>query len=445
MATDEKVRPGPVRGNARIDILDVLRGFAILGIYFMNVPFQAAAAEVTFADIRLIGWTAADQIAWQFVNIFLEGTQRCLLELLFGAGMMVMARRAMEPDGPVAVADLYYRRNLWLLVFGLFDIFVILWIGDILSTYAMAALFLFPFRRLGTKALLAVASLYLLFTIVPGAIEYPARVALVERVEAAKAREAAHQPLGKADKEALAEWTKKLENLKPSDEQKERIAAERKAHTGGIAGYYGWSAATWAKEIWGEGLFPIWVWEAFSTMLIGVALWKWGITQGERSARFYLAMMVAAYAIGIGVRWISTNELMMFAPIPKIGWMTSEIGRLGVGLGHLALFNLLWKSVAGRTLLTPFKAAGRMAFSLYFIEQLIGLHLLFAPYGIAPWGVYGWADLAGIAAVMFIGLLAFANLYMRFFANGPLEWLWRSLSYLKWQPFLKRPPAAATA
>lgn len=445
MAADETAEPGPVRGTARIDILDVLRGFAILGIYFMNVPFQAAGAEKTFVDVRLIGWTAADQIAWQSVSIFLEGTQRCLLELLFGAGMMVMARRAMEADGPVAVADLYYRRNLWLLAFGLFDIFVILWVGDILSIYAVAALFLFPFRRLGSKALLAIASLYLLFTVIPGAIEYSARVALVERVEAAKAREAAHQPLGEEDRKALAEWNAKLQKLTPNDEQRKRIAAERKAHTGDVAGYYSWSAATWAAEIWGEGLFPIWVWEAFSTMLIGVALWKWGVTQGDRSWRFYLAMMVAAYAIGIGVRWISTSELMMFSPAPKIGWMTSEIGRLGVGLGHLALFNLLWKSGGGRALLAPFKAAGRMAFSLYFIEQLIGLHLLFAPYGLAPWGVYGWADLAGIAAVMFVGLLAFANLWMRFFANGPLEWLWRSLSYLKWQPFLKQHPAAETA
>src|SRR3546814_19284688 len=65
--------------------------------------------------------------------------------------MMILTARAMEPDGPVAVADLYYRRNLWLLAFGVVNAVVLFWPGDILHIYALAALFIFPFRRLGPK------------------------------------------------------------------------------------------------------------------------------------------------------------------------------------------------------------------------------------------------------------------------------------------------------
>ncbi len=89
----------------------MLRGLAILGIFYINVPYMAASVWTFSADVRLIGWTPADRDAWAAVNLFFAGTQRCLLEFLFGAGMMVLARKAMAPDGPVAVADLYYRRQ----------------------------------------------------------------------------------------------------------------------------------------------------------------------------------------------------------------------------------------------------------------------------------------------------------------------------------------------
>ena len=108
----------PVARRDRIDVLDILRGIAILGIFYMNIPFMGNSGSMQENDIRSIGWSGADQTVWSVISIVAEGTQRGLLEMLFGAGMMVLAAKAMEPDGPVAVADLYIRRNLWLLAFG---------------------------------------------------------------------------------------------------------------------------------------------------------------------------------------------------------------------------------------------------------------------------------------------------------------------------------------
>ena len=202
----------PVAARARIDVLDILRGIAILGIFYMNIPFMGQAPFAFFADVRSIGWTGADQITWSVTEVLLEGTQRCLLEFLFGAGMMVLAARAMVPDGPVAIADLYLRRNLWLLAFGLFDVFVLLWPGDILFIYALAALLLFPFRKLAAPWLVVIGLLFASFTAVTGGIEYVDRTALQAKVEIARAHQKVNQPLTTADKDALAKWQKRRTN-----------------------------------------------------------------------------------------------------------------------------------------------------------------------------------------------------------------------------------------
>jgi uncharacterized protein len=426
----------PVARRNRIDVLDILRGIAILGIYYMNIPYMGNSGFMHDNDIRSIGWSAADQTVWSLISIVAEGTQRGLLEMLFGAGMMVLAARAMEPDGPVAVADLYLRRNLWLLAFGLFDVFVLGWIGDILHTYAIAALFLFPFRTLKPRTLVMIALAYPLALGLMSAGEYVGRGELIAKVEVVQAKQAAKQALTPEDKKTLAKWQEKLDRVKVDAEEKKDIDAEAKAHRAdaGAIDFLAWTASVWLKFLSDFAQFN-WVLEAFATMLIGVALWKWRIIQGGRSARFYLVMMLAAYGFGFTARAIGVGEIMTFQPIPKTIWMTGEFARMAVSLGHVALVNLAVKSVMGSNILAPFKAAGRMAFSLYFMQQIIGLWILFAPWGFGLWGKYGHAELAAIATAVIAGQVVFANIWMRFFVAGPLEWLWRSLAYVRWQPF----------
>ncbi|UVO53812.1 DUF418 domain-containing protein [Sphingomonas sp. SUN039] len=427
----------PVARRDRIDVLDMLRGIAILGIFYMNIPFMGNSGSMQENDIRSIGWSGADQTVWSIISIVAEGTQRGLLEMLFGAGMMVLAARAMEPDGPVAVADLYLRRNIWLLAFGLFDVFVLGWVGDILHTYAIAALFLFPFRTLKPRTLVALGLVYPLALAAASVGEYVSRGDLIAKVEAIHVKRAAKQPLTAENTKTLAEWQKKLDRFKVDAEEKKDIDAEAQAHKPGtsVFDYIGAASGFWLKLL-SEFTQFFWIVEAFATMLIGIALWKWRIIQGGRTARFYLVMMLAAYGFGFTARAIGVAEITTFSPIPKTIWMTGEFARLAVTLGHVALINLAVKSAIGAGLFAPFKAAGRMAFSLYFMQQIIGLWILFAPWGFGLWGRYGHAELAGIATLVILGQLIFANIWMRFFVAGPLEWLWRSLAYVEWQPFL---------
>ena len=441
MRASSEVGLAPVAGKARIDLLDILRGLAILGIFLINVPYMAAPVWQFSADIRSIGWAPADQGAWFAINLLVAGTQRCLLQFLFGAGMMVMARKAMVPDGPVAVADLYYRRNFWLLGFGLFDVFVLLWPGDILHIYALAALFLFPFRSLSPRWLLTLGLGWAMLTAIGipehGLLQYADRAALEHRVAAAEAVPVKTPP----EREALSQWRRLSEEAKPGPDLQRRIAGERAAHGGGFIpyarsawDYWGYLAQTWL--VWD-------VMEAFCTMLIGVALWKWGVIQGQRTGRFYALLLLAGYGFGLTARVIGMGEILAFNLAPRTFWITDEFARLAVGLGHLAAVNLLVRTRAGTWLLSPFKAAGRMAFSLYFLQQFVGKYLLFAPWGLLPWGRYGWAEMAAISLAGIAVQLGIANLWLRGFVAGPLEWLWRSLAYVKVQPLRRRAEISA--
>ncbi|MCX8476702.1 MAG: DUF418 domain-containing protein [Sphingomonas sp.] len=435
----------PVTGKARIDVLDMLRGFAILGIFFLNVPFMAVPIAKLFLDAASVGWTPADQASWWTLQVLLEGTQRGLLQLLFGAGMMVLAARAMTPDGPVAVADLYLRRNLWLLGFGLLDIFVLLWAGDILHVYALAALLLFPFRKLGPKLLLALGLGFALFVLIGGGMRYAERAGVVERSQAVVAKQASGTALTAAEKKTLDDWKKLVERRRTGGPEMKTVAElERKGHSGGLLAYAGMNIGFYMQFIYPQ-LLPT-IAEAFCVMLIGIALWKWGVIQGQRSARFYLLLMLACYIPGFALRAWGASEHLVMMPMPRISWFTQEFARIAVSIGHLAMINLAVKSAAGRAVFAPFKAAGRTAFSLYFMQQIIGLWILFAPWGPGLWDRVGWASMAGIALAVIALQLVVANLWVRYFANGPLEWAWRSLAYVHWQPFRRRRelPVSAT-
>src|SRR4051812_43317679 len=195
-----------IAGAERIASLDVLRGIAILFILFMNIPWMGYYAP-TLSDPRLVSWTAFDRAGFGWM-IGLWGTQRGLLELLFGAGIMIMSRKAMTPDAPVAVADLHYRRNWLLIVLGLFNALVLLWGGDILLPYGMTALMLFQFRLFKVRTKLILGVLFLLGANSVGVYSYVDRVQARDAAVEVAAAKAAHQSVDKKKAEAAAEWDK---------------------------------------------------------------------------------------------------------------------------------------------------------------------------------------------------------------------------------------------
>src|SRR5689334_12388026 len=152
---------GPVQRAERISSLDVVRGFALLGILLMNiVGFGMHFAS--YDDPTVTGGaTGANLAMWVVMHILAEGKMRCLFSMVFGASMVLLTSR-LEQTAPERTADIYYRRILWLMLFGIVHAYL-LWGGDILYPYAICGLIIYPFRHLRPSRLLAIGCIGVIF------------------------------------------------------------------------------------------------------------------------------------------------------------------------------------------------------------------------------------------------------------------------------------------
>lgn len=426
----------PTGDRDRIVTLDILRGIAILGILYLNIltmggnwPALAASGN----NPQVLGAGAADQWAYRLVFALLEGTQRGLLEFLFGASVILLTLRATAKNGPVEVADVYYRRALWLVAFGVVHGTLLLWPGEIWTLYGLTALFVFPFRRLSPRILATIGALGLMLVMAIATPKVLDKVALQDRVEKIQAR-----PVGavttKAEQADMKRWKDLVE---ARANQVKEFPDVKNGMAGGYVETLKYSVSYWHQFNISTLTSPVAA-EAFFTMLIGMALFKWGILQGGRSTRFYVALAILGYAVGIFVKWAMLDFRFAhhFGPV-SIGPAVYDYGRMGTTFGHVGLICLVLKSGIGRRALAMFKAPGRMPMTAYVGQTLICCWLLFPGFGFGLWGRFGWADLMLIATAVNVVLIGFCNMWMLRYRMGPLEWVWRSLSYLE-RPAFRR-------
>src|SRR5690606_37439662 len=147
----------PTQKKSRINSLDVIRGIALLGILLMNI--NGMGLPFSYSDPSILGHTEGlNFYVWVTNEMIFEGTMRGLFTLLFGAGVILLTSRLIKDGAGISTADIYYRRMVWLLLFGLFNAWILVWHGDILYPYALFGFFLFPFRNLPVKNLLIIAA-----------------------------------------------------------------------------------------------------------------------------------------------------------------------------------------------------------------------------------------------------------------------------------------------
>lgn len=442
MAEEMIARVEEPDGAPRIAVLDILRGLAILGILFMNINDMGASFRAG-SDIRHFGWTVIDQQVWWVREVFANGTARCLLEMLFGAGMVILTERAAETAGKWGVMRRYYWRNIVLFAFGMAHMFLLLWGGDILHTYAIAALLVFFARNLRPRWLIMLGLVMATLQFGGGSYMFYADGQRRVQVAAAEAKVATQQPLTKDEQALLKKVTDgKARRAKGKAEQQAEIAKEDADRSSTTQRWVTEQINMSAERFFSFGeIFGIW--EAASLMLIGAALFKLGILQGRRTWLYYLGLTVIAYAIGGTARFIGAGEQMRFDDLPKTIWVTNEIARIAMTLGHLALVNLLAKMALGRWLLKPFVAAGRTALTIYVLQTLICLWLLYPPFALGLYGEGGWAVLMATAVAINLVLLVLANWWIKHFSIAPVEWAWRSIVEFRLLPWRAKPREAS--
>lgn len=400
----------PTQATERIISLDILRGFAVLGILIMNIiSFSMPEANYLnpMAEGRLTG---IDEWAFIISQLFASQKFMSLFSILFGAGVVLMTSRMEQQGG--SPAKRHYFRNFWLLLFGLFHAYV-LWYGDILAPYAICSIWVFLFRNKSPKTLFIWAGV---FYVITSGLSLFSGLTLpnwpTEQIT-----------------EFCAGWTPSAEAL----------AEEKAAYRGS------WLEQMPKRMETAIGLQTFIFlfnlgWHITGLMLVGMALYKNKVLTAERSRSFYRRLMAVGFGLGliIGIIGLIQNyaqdwscEYSFF-----IGSQFNFWGSLPMALGYVGLLMLLCKSRIVNTLKKWLAPVGRMALTNYLLQSVIATFIFYG-HGL---GLYGkisraeqWLFVLGIWAFEIV----FSRWWLKRFKFGPFEWLWRSLSYWKIQPLKK--------
>ena len=407
----------------RIEAIDVVRGFALLGILLMNIlafglPYRAYWDPTTDGATEGI-----DFAVFLAVDFSSEGVMRALFSMLFGAGVAILAS-GPRPK-PVGI---YYKRQFLLLAFGLFDAFVLLWTGDILVLYALAGIMLYPLRNWQPKALFATAGLAFAYLATFYVTVFWALTTLPEQAEAVQARIDAGEVVSAADRTLLVEWADLKATFQPPQEALDREETK-------FRGTYVQSFAANATELGGLYSFvlPLFLlWDALACMTLGMALYKSGVLRGVRSTSFYVRLAVGGLAIGAAVNgfelWMMVRSGFALEWVSGASKVTNDLGRVAMALGFTALLMIVCQRgwwARGRAALA---AVGRMALTNYILQSVLGV-LIFHSLGLGLWDELRRHQLYFVVFAEWAVAIALSVWWLRRHSFGPLEWLWRSLTY----------------
>lgn len=397
----------PTNESDRLDFLDVLRGFAVLAIFVVNIKAMAMPFAY-YANASL--WTGDYDMTIAALQAFLvEDKWRTIFTALFGAGLTLFAERAAARG--VSDTSLMVRRLFFLALFGLFHLLLI-WFGDILFAYAMAGFLAMWFRNAKARSLLWLSIGFLvvgflwtsLFNISP---------AMISEV--------------RAEVEPIF-WGSDADILQQ----------ENAAFLGGVADHIAWRLNGSGEYILIYFLAGGHLLETLGIMLAGMWAYRIGFFSLRFGPSVYLFTAVAGFAIAFGfdvMRWgLLTDNNWDFAAYSWGQPLNHLDGYFGA-IGYAALVGLFVRlGVAPRA----FAAAGRMAFTNYIACSLIGTTLFYG-HGLGLFGALTNLQLMGVVFATWISILIWSPLWLAKFRFGPLEWLWRSLTYGRLQPLQKAP------
>ncbi len=426
----------PVSSAERYFAVDVLRGFALLGILAMNIVSFGWPWPAYDNPTRGGGFQGLDRGIWFFNHLVFQEKMMTIFSMLFGAGLVLMDQRA-EARG-AKIRGVYYRRVLVLLGIGLVHSYLI-WMGDILVLYAQCGLFLYLFRNLKPRTLIPLGILTLLLT-VPITLGWGA---IAEHMKAVAARVDEQTKAGQTpsaeDKQIHDAWTSGFQEfVEPTPEVEQKSwDAEMVAYRGGYRGIVRYRAPIVIALQTFIAVFFGMLFVAIGRMLIGMGLMKLGVFSAQRSRRFYLWMIAIGYGIGIPLMIFDGWELIQhnFSHVYGLhgGKFYNAYGSVVVALGHVGLIMLIVQSGALSWLTTRLAAVGRMALSNYLTHSIV-CTTLFYGYGFGLFGHVNRTGLAAIVITIWVCQLVISPIWLKYFRYGPAEWLWRSLTYGKPQP-----------
>jgi len=430
------IQPTPITPHERIEVVDVLRGFAIFGILTVNLLWFAHPIYIEAAGIDP-GSGTVDRVARWLINFFCLGKFYSLFSFLFGFGMAVQMIRA-EARG-VPFVRLYGRRICVLLGIGLCHA-VFLWAGDILVSYAIVGFLLLLFRKRKLTTLLVWAAVGLVVPVVNTA----GCVGLGKLAQSRPPTPTTTPATTPATVSATAPATGPVSRSTTGGP--DFAAWAQQAYDAYSHGTYGQILVQRVKD-WSFLLF-VTVLFMFGGIL---GMFLFGLYAGRRgilhdvTPHLGFIRKLAIWGLALGVvanltaviagEFVHPAEISWFALVPTAA---GAVGAPALCFFYASAIVLLVQKDAWRKRLRPLAAAGRMALTNYLLQSVI-CTMIFNAYGFGQFGEVGPALGILMTIVIFAVQIPLSNLWLRWFRFGPMEWLWRSLTYGKPQPM--RPTA----
>jgi uncharacterized protein len=431
----------PVTQGERISSVDVLRGFALLGILVMNIGDFALHEGFDFNPTSIGDIGKLNLLLWAGRFVLFEGKMRAIFSMLFGAGVILLTSR-LEKRGDGAIAgDIFARRNMWLTLFGVLHAYF-LWWGDILYFYGMTALlFLYPCRKLKARTLLIAGAVVVLCGMGYRTVRLELRIHLAQRAEEAKRLQAAGQTLTDAQAEDVKSWDKIVASQHPDQKELQQEMAEMR---GGYGSVFRHNAPIVIDEQ-GAGFYRFGFFDSLGMMLIGMGLLQAGFLTGAWKKRAYIATAVIGYGVGLPLGAVCTRQVWRhnFEPLAIVKWefLPYDVQRVFVGMAHAAVALLIVKAGALEWVTRPLAAVGQTALSNYLGTTVI-CTLIFDGWGFGLFGRLQFYQLFYIVAGIWAVNLVVSSIWLKYFRFGPMEWVWRSLTYWSVQPIRRAETAS---
>jgi uncharacterized protein len=396
----------PTQSKNRIVFLDVLRGFALIGILYANILSWSGLKFLPLEDIRAMGNIEIDTMLYRLLKFFVDTKFYTIFSLLFGIGFCIQFSRNGQKDG---FDQTYLRRLAILLVVGI--IHALTWSGDILTLYALMGVLLWSMRNVEQKNILRIS--IALFAI-PILLDIVYMYTFAQEIV---------KPVGTA--------LKTYPDMEP------------------LAIVEGFRSTNYGDVFRTNFHNLLWRWYDFipsgrpfkvlGLFLLGFHLHSTGfITERSSKAKNLIPLL----ALGFGFTAVTTTMDGSVSSFSK-DWgnvlykLTHEIGQITLGLGYIGLLALIVKKMPQFFLFKIMKSYGQQSMSSYIGHTVIGI-LIFYPFiGFGLFGELNLQQTFGIAGLILIFQFIFSAVWFRYFSFGPIEWLWRCATYGKWFPIKK--------
>lgn len=416
----------------RVVALDAIRGIAVLGIFAINLSDMAYPEDLALQADPTGKGGLIDYWILSLSEALFSGKMRGLFAVLFGISAALIVSGLARTTSYRFAASAFYRRLIWLAVFGLVNAYLLLWWGDILFKYAVLGVLLFPLSFLTCRVLALISMVCLALLVSQPLAEYRDWAVLKTAHEQVRVDRLAGRAIDPEQARVAEEWR---------DAQADRsidyvyVEEEISTRSGGYLEIFLHNAVIALEEqtivFVDEDLLDL-----LPYMIIGLAIAKSGILTGASSGTRQLSLASTSVVVGFGLHfWLTQANIQDPLDLARISLNAAlfEISRFPFVLGYFLLIFVVVSKASSRWLITAISATGRMALSNYLTQSVIALFLLNG-FGWGQFGLLPRLDLALIFACVCVAQVGFSVFWLRRFKQGPFEWLWRSLTSWELKP-----------